>query len=322
MKKLIVVLLFVMFLFPSIYSKKLCKLTDLLEARSIAVNKNIVFISGENSIHMYSLKDFKLLKKIGRKGNGPGEFNISPRIRIYNDKLYTISHFNRVYVIDMKGEFLVEKKTEGFINLLIAPVGKNFVLYRFIMKKVKNKMKTGIAILLLDGNLKKIKDFSFKSSDPKDKIRPVSYKSMFDIWNNKIYIADSSKGLYVEVFDSQGKKLKEFKSDYKKIKVSDSFKKQSMEDFKKQNPRMIKKEFEYPEYFPAFSHFYIFNGKLYFKTYEKKGNDILFRIFDTNGKELKSVFLPKSDIFTIDNDVYYYIDSDENEDLVVYSKKI
>ncbi len=321
MKKALCFLIILFNLTMLINAKKLAKLTDILEAAYITVSNDKIFISGDNSIHIYSSKDMKLIKKIGRKGNGPEEFQYSPKIRIYNEKLYAYS-LNKLSIIDTNGKFLTENRLKGFWNFKIAPIKDNFVLLHFSMMKKNKKIKNALVVSLCNNKIEEIKTLYSSPENSGKKINIVPETIDFDIWNNKIFIADSHKGLYIIVLNDKGEKLKEFKNPYKKIKISESYKKERIDKFKKNMPKGIKFNISCPDYFPPFHKFYIFDGHLYFKTYEKKGDKILFRIFDTKGKELKKIYLPDQNIFTFNNNSYYYLKRDENDDWELYSVKI
>ena len=302
-------------------AQKLVKFSDFLEADYITASDNKLFVSADNSIYIYSLKGMKLIKKVGRKGEGPEEFQYSPRIRIYNKKLYAYS-LKRLSVIDMNGKFLKTIRLKGLWNFKISPIKENFVLLHFSMIKEKNKHKTALSITLWNNKMEKIKNLYSLPQNMRKSINIVADRIDFDVWNNKIFISDSSKGLFTTVFDSTGKKINKFKNDYKKIKISESYKKEKIDRLKKRMPKGVKPDISCSDYFPSFHKFYIFNGYLYFKTYEQKGDKVLFRIFDKKGKEMKKVFLPNQDIFTINNNIYYYLKRDKNDDWELYSVKI
>jgi hypothetical protein len=100
MKQLNGLILFLIFFltFPaSTDAGKVVPLTQSGKPNSITVDKNHVYITDQGSIAIYSLKDGKLKKTFGKKGEGPGEFRLLPqekiglRIVVHNDNLKTKS---------------------------------------------------------------------------------------------------------------------------------------------------------------------------------------------------------------------------------------
>ncbi len=67
---LIVLLLFM----SNVYASKIVSLPEIFEPSSIVVDSNQIYIVEGTTIYIYSLEDFNLKKKFGRKGEGPQEF--------------------------------------------------------------------------------------------------------------------------------------------------------------------------------------------------------------------------------------------------------
>jgi len=324
-KKAIVFILFCLFIFTqSIYAKKISELTDLLEAANIAVADGKLFVSADNSIYIYSLKDTKLIKKVGKKGEGPNEFKSNPSLWVKNNKLY--AYGERLHILSLSGDFLrlIKLKRNVFDLDLID---KNYVLREMTSLPQKSgKPILVIRIGLYDKNEKLIKEFSRIDHKYMDKIELPPSRIMFAVLDNKIFVADARKGLYVDVYDSLGKKLYSINKTYEKKIIPKEYIKKDLEKLKSKTPKnvwlLLKDKYVYVKYFPAFDKFFVFDGKLYFKTYETKGDKVLFRILGPKGKELKNVFLPNSQIFTVKNGTYYYLKRNENDDWVLFSEKV
>jgi hypothetical protein len=62
----------------SIVGKKLAALKEVVNATAIEIDGDELFVLDEVVVYVYSMKDFKLLRKFGREGNGPGEFVYYP----------------------------------------------------------------------------------------------------------------------------------------------------------------------------------------------------------------------------------------------------
>ena len=75
MKRMLTILT-IFFCVLILYAQKAAILSELLNPRYMIVDNHQVIISDYPNIYLYSLEDFKLKKKIGNKGEGPGEFYI------------------------------------------------------------------------------------------------------------------------------------------------------------------------------------------------------------------------------------------------------
>jgi hypothetical protein len=58
------------------FAEKVASFTEFTNPYESQVDVDRFYISEDTSIYIYSLKDYKLIKKFGKKGEGPGEFLI------------------------------------------------------------------------------------------------------------------------------------------------------------------------------------------------------------------------------------------------------
>ncbi len=97
-----------------VFATKIVPLPEIIKPDLIKVDGDDMVIAEKASISIYSLKNFKLIKKFGKEGEGPQEFklimgffglniSIHPEYIIINS-VGKISYFTR------KGEFIKEKK--------------------------------------------------------------------------------------------------------------------------------------------------------------------------------------------------------------------
>ena len=73
MKKLAMVLICFFFSF-ALSAKRVSILSDIDNPMNLKVDDKYIYIINDNKIFIYSRYDFKLLKKLGKAGEGPGEF--------------------------------------------------------------------------------------------------------------------------------------------------------------------------------------------------------------------------------------------------------
>jgi hypothetical protein len=63
-------------------------LPEIMKPNIIAVNGNKLYISDQYTIIVYSLDNFSVLHRFGRKGDGPLEFRLLPFLYFFAEKLW------------------------------------------------------------------------------------------------------------------------------------------------------------------------------------------------------------------------------------------
>jgi len=88
----------------------------------MAVDDTQLYVTQEASVFIYSLKDFKLVKKFGSAGQGPQEFFLVPTvpltIDVQMDQIIAVS-IRKVSYFTKQGEFIKEVKMKSMIFLFI-----------------------------------------------------------------------------------------------------------------------------------------------------------------------------------------------------------
>jgi len=82
-------------------------LASLNRPSAIEADQYRLFIVEDTSILIYSLEDFKLLKKFGRKGQGPGEFNYITSIYLLTDS-FLVNSRGKVSFFTKDGNLIKE----------------------------------------------------------------------------------------------------------------------------------------------------------------------------------------------------------------------
>ncbi|MDH7512107.1 MAG: hypothetical protein QHH14_04055 [Clostridiales bacterium] len=118
------------------------------------------------------------------------------------------------------------------------------------------------------------------------------------MYDNKIFVADSSKGLSISIFDETGNLLYEIRHPIEKIKVTKEYRDYVIRNLSErflENYRPI-----FPDYFPSFAAFKINSGKIYVVTPARKGalNEVI--IMDLRGKIIDRRFqFPKEIYYSV-----------------------
>jgi outer membrane protein assembly factor BamB len=302
-------LLFVLLviLTSSVFAAKVATLSEVSKPFQLIADKERIYVIEGTTIFVYSLKDYKLMTKFGKNGEGPKEFKVRPsgRVKMYplDDKIY-VNSIGKASVFTKKGKFVRE---------MTAVTGRNFIPLghqQFIGEGVFNEDKKAYRIIdIFDSNLKKVKTF-FKQLHimQRGKVKVYFSSLAFKTYDNKIFVT-GEEGFVIRVFDNNGKKIYTINRDYKKRKITLKDKENVLGWFKgdpRYNERQyqyIKENIQFPEYFPAIDEMIVKDDKIYIRTHNTEGDNYQFVIFNADsGKylETRRIFLIR------DNPMYPY----------------
>ena len=309
---------------------KIIPLPTLVNPTCIKVDSGKIFIMEEESICVFSLDDFSLLFKFGRRGEGPGEFKSPPYVIPRPTHLFVLDT-NKALLVSLAGELIEELKIPFYYNYGFFPllsVGENYV--GFPLERIEGQGFGHIG-RLYDKAFQSIKDiYGYVPSmvpPPPPPPRPGETSRTFpkqdyeaipdyvDLAEHKdnFFIADTRKGFFITVFNSQGNVLYEIDREYNKIKVPKIYRDTYMKELHEQSnwERLNNRyNFVFKDFFPAFFAFKIDNQKIYALTYAQK--DSLYEVIQM---DLKGNFLNKSFIFPFKpfgrlNETFFLISND------------
>ncbi|MCK5221857.1 MAG: hypothetical protein KAR14_09785 [Candidatus Aminicenantes bacterium] len=303
-------------------------LNEVNEPKTLNVSGDKLVISENQSILIYSLSEKRLMKQFGKNGEGPGEFKLghgagSLKIDIDRDKL-VVNSGGKLSWFTMEGEFLKETKIppmsyiipvrNNYIGNCLSPVDGNF---------------PSLSVCLFDGNMKKT-NIIFNSKIPVGmgaKIMVPSYKFIYKVYKNNIYLSAGKEDIKIMILNNSGKTTGNIQLKNPGLKVDEKFKKRVF-DFYKNDPvyknywAYMKRNMYFPEYFPGLKDLKIDNGYLYIQTYKIKNEKFEWIITSLNGKIVKKIFLPQNiesaiaySPVTIHNGKYYYLKEDVDDEI-------
>jgi hypothetical protein len=308
LKGLILFLIFFLTFASQADAGKVVPLIQLAKPNSITVDKNHVYITDQGTISIYSLKDFKLEKAFGKKGEGPGEFKLLPQDKIglrivVNNEYIMVNSMGRVSFFTKTGEFKDQFNLIEPVQFL-KPLGTKFVGF----KRMRYDNILFIAI-----NLYALKDTKPKGVRIEKEIwRKEHYGqknhidclrlamatkeesmrgALYQVYNNHVFVEGNNNEIHV--FDDAGNKQYTIRHEYERIKVPDSFKQKVMAFFEKRYPkiyRMARHQGKFPEYFPV-RYFHVADNKIYVLTFKNRDNKSEFYLLDVKGKFLKKIMV-------------------------------
>ncbi len=318
------VLIFILFTGIA-YGEKAAAFQDFFKPAGLLVTENRMITYEKATVYIYSLDDYRLIKKFGKEGEGPQEFKQAVYCIYYIDGQLVVNSAGRVSYFTTDGEYIKEKKAIAGFTGDFCPMGD-----RFVGISVKMDGNTYYKVLALyDSNLAKIKEIHRVKADfQPGRIKTFPPPETFSVSGNKLFIT-SDEGFVIRVFDADGRKLRDIKTDYERLAVSEEHKKavdvyhRTHPFFKKEYERM-KKDMVFPSLLPAIKHVVFSEDGLYVETYGKAKGKTEFYVFDFAGKFLKKMFLPLVEpggfkymargLYTVRNgDLYQLVENEEEE---------
>lgn len=257
-----------------------------------------VYVSENESVLIFSLKDMKLIKQFGKRGEGPQEFMLNPAIPMWLDVLgdsIIVESFGKLSWWTKEGRFIKEFKMPNPLILRIMPFGKNFVG----MSQIQGGSTWLQTLSIYDDKLQPVKQvlsmpnaFSPGKGTNAIDILPLHY-----VYGDKLFTS-WDREFKIDVWDKEGKKLYQITTKFENRKVTAQDKKDMIEFFK--TSPMTKtffemlKPFKFPEKWPAIGYLSVENDKVYTLTtsqFEDRNISEVF-ILDLKGKLLKKTKIP------------------------------
>lgn len=320
------------------FAEKLVTLPDIFRPYYLSVDDQQFYVAEGTTVYIFSLQDFTLKKKFGKPGQGPQEFTPTPggtgSLTIFpqTDSI-VINSPGKVSFYTKDGKFIKEMKSSaGLLAGFFQPIGDQFAGMSFLMGQDQSMT---ITINLYDAKLTKTKEiykqpFLMQGHMEFPMVNPIFYVS-----NNKIIALGGQKEFAINILDDKGTQLSSITREYKRLKVTEDYKKRVL-DFLKTNPdtkqfyEVLKNRIKFSEYFPTIQFFYVDNQKIYIQTYLKKDETDEFFIYNFKGQFLKRLFLPIAYLdglrlcptYIKDNKLYQIIENEEEEEWELHAHPI
>ncbi len=313
-----------------LYPEKVATLNELANPFIMQVDENQLYITDSETVLIYSLKDYKLQKKFGKEGEGPGEFRISPTVSmgsvmldVYPDYLI-INSMGKVSFFTKQGEFIKEMRTISPLGMF-KQLGNRFIGYGFSVDKNGNYMTTNI----WDEKLTRvIKELNREEQwfVPGKKIDAFGMRvGFFFVADNKIFVENEKRNILI--FDENGKKQGSIDPAIEPLKMTKSFKEgfhhylKTTARFKQFYP-ILKDILTFPDYFPRIRLYYTADKTIYILSWRGKNGQTECFVYDLKGKLINKTYLPlieQSEFFqytqTFGNGKFYQVVESEDEEV-------
>lgn len=314
MKKCVILVVFAV-ISSLLLHGKIIPLPGIQKAETVIIDQNQLLITEFPHVYIYSLKDFKLVKKIGKSGEGPAEFSTVVRVQpdpgqpdkiVVNSRM-KVSYFTR------KGDFIKEIRSKSNANTNnYKPMGNDiFAAYGFRQDKQRVLYVT---VSFFDAHLKKIKEvFAWKGvmQFGQARVNPTDSDlagGEFKIFDKKLFVLIREEGT-VKIFDINGKLLQTIDYNYKRRDITQQDRDRFLEFYKNSKKyravyQRFGQQFKFPSKFPATRELSVNDDKIYVLTNIEKDGKSEFIIFDLKGKFLKQALVPY--VFENPRDPYPY----------------
>jgi hypothetical protein len=314
-------------------------LPDINKPGFIYLDKKQVYVTEDTSIYIYSLNDLKLIKKFGKRGEGPQEFMLNPGVGpLFLDvssKDIIVGSFGKISWFTKDATFIREFKLPNPMVMDLRPFGRNYIGTQFNIGKVMYKV-----LNLYDEKMEIVKEIdrvehTFQEGKG---VKVMNVNPIHVVYNNKLFIAWKND-LVIKVLDSDLKELYTIEHPLERQKIREEDKKKIIHYFKTSSE--TKAYFEliqpitFPEMYPAVFEMFITGEKIYIVTFKPsdekedvQNTGIL--ILDIKGKFLNEVIYPlkmatplRQSPFTIyEGKLYQLVEDPNKEEWSVHVTKI
>lgn len=316
--------LFLVFLTGFSFAEKVATFTEFVNPYSILIDGDRLYISEGVTVFIYSLKDYRLVKKFGQEGEGPGEVLLRRRsgnteiTLSANNQYLIVNTRGKVIYFTKEGKFVKEKRTET-AGRWLTPLGDCFIAKKFIREP--DGLYHGIVIY--DANLKKIKEIyrhMHGLQGARKTFNPLTVDLPdFNITENKIFVIDGAR-TKIMVYNKKGEPLFTITPKDEMVPFTEEDKKNMVDDYKrnafwKRFYERRKDLFKFPKYYPPIRWFFLdpIDKKLYVKTEKIEKEKRKWLVYDFSGTFIKQLLLPQGLLRFYNGTYYCFVENEEEE---------
>ncbi len=265
-----------------------------------------IYISDRKETHIKVFdKNGVYLITIGRKGQGPGEFERISGLQITHQQELLVFDMNmrRLSFFTVDGKLIdtlsISELRPFEININSK---RNFIITSFALDLMTNQSISELKIY--DADLSLLKTIATPS--PSNIYNPFDSFFIWKLAKNDNIVYSYNETYELQVLDSEGEIIKKILKDYDPIKIT---KEEKQEAEKKYSPP---NKIEYPQFRPAYRYFTLDDeGRIFVETYEgligEKG--FYYNVFDKEGRYIAKLPLmvkpqiwKKKKLYTIEED--------------------
>ena len=263
-------------------------------------------IEGEGDFVFKFDRNGRFIKSFAPQGPGPGEIQNPYHIAIDSEDniLIVDAGKRKILKYDKDGVFIKDYNGRGVRFIASAPK-KNLLTMETSFTPKNRKLKVSYVLRLLNSDLEEIRvieKFNYEVQQT-TKFRAIEPLFCFSASDDNIYIAREDRGYEIWVYDFNGKLKRKIRKEYKKIPISEDYKKKILSPW----PKGMRERVYFPEFHsPLQSMVAGDDGMLLVATFEEGNNpgEFMFDIFNEEG-----VFIGRKslNVFIWENRLYAQI---------------
>jgi len=244
---------------------------------------------GEGDFIFKFTKNGEFVKSFGSQGQGPGELQNPHYIAIDHNDNIMISDLNQQILrkYNKDGLFIGDFKMEhGGLAVTLGPKA-NLIVKEDSYKSDKGKALNTYSLKLLNPDLEVLQvidEFSFEWRQ--DKVKATEPIFCWSVSHDNIYVANENREYEIWVYDFNGKLIRKIQKQYRRIPVSENFKKKTLKQFPKSMRDQMKDVLYFPKFHPPIQNLVAGDdGLLLVSTFEEGENpeEFMFDIFNKEG---------------------------------------
>lgn len=326
-------ILFLILLAGLVFAGRVRTLTEVTHPFEFHIDENNIYITEGVTVFIYSKKDYGLVKKFGKEGEGPQEILLrrkrgSTQIRLISQKKHlVISTEGKLIYYTKEGEFVKEIKTTPRVRGL-SPFGEFFVGKKFLREK--DALYHGVA--LYDTQMKQLK-LIYKQIHGRQgtnaEFNPLTIDmALFELSEEKIFILDGTRTT-ISCYDKIGKPLFSITIKDEWVKFSEQDKKTIVSSYRtnaywRKIYETRRHLFKFPKFLPPISNFAIDQKekKIYIKTEKKEKEKRKWLVYDFKGRLVQKIFLPIGELRFYGGSCYRLLWNEESDEWELYVSKM
>lgn len=327
MKIILCILIFFIFLPGPVSAQKVAQFPELANPFLFYPDDGRIFITEGVTTFIYSARDYKLLKKFGKEGEGPGEVMLRRGggtteiyLVIQPDHIINTSIDKLIY-FSKNGEFIKEKKTSA-IAMFLTPIGEFYAGFKYTRGDGGNRIAS---ILVFNSQLEKTRTIYSQVhnwSGPNVEFNPLVVEPpLFEVGGDVIFVANEEL-TFLRGYSTGGGILFEITPKNKPVPFTQKDKDEMIAQYKrttfwKRYYEIRKSMFKFPAYFPPIRFFNLDRPgkKVYISTNKTAEGERTWLVYDFKGNFIKEITLPAEGIFQFFKGKCYRLAENEDEEI-------
>jgi len=289
---------------------------------SLHVDRTRLYVTQGPEIFVYGLEGFRPETRFGKRGEGPGEFKISPNealhINVQSERIL-VDSFGRISLFTKAGRFLEEHKTPYPVPTYIKPAGDLYVAMGYTdIDRGKNRRRLSIDIL--DSRFQKVREISHAWDHYTRRIRGV-YD--FKTHGHLILVSYEEGEFRLDGFDPRGKAVLSItRPDFERRLVSDADRREVFDRLRRAFQRdysddYLAKRVGFNTHWPAISDFFVDESGVTVVNGNRTPGTLLLFLFDLSGRFVGETTLARrgeTTLYTAAAGRFYRLFEDEDRE--------